>query len=415
MTGKMSLQDAALAIVRQLREHGHQALWAGGCVRDMLLNRPPQDIDIATDATPERIVSLFRKTRKVGMQFGVVLVRQGPYWIEVATFRQDINYTDGRRPEQVLFTTAEEDAKRRDFTINGLFYDPLEDRVIDYVGGREDLAAGVVRAIGNPAERFAEDHLRMLRAVRFAARFGFRLDPSTAEAIREHAHQLTRISPERIREELEKMLSHPTRARAVEQMAELGLMPFLWAGAAWPAERVRMAGAVLAQLPADADFVLGMAALLHDASPAEVEAVGRALRCSNREIDDMAWLVSRQGCLARTQDLALADFKRLAAHPQFKKLMILHKAVCTAYGRPLDGYEAAERLIRLIPADQIAPPPLVTGDDLIGLGLSPGPAFKTILDTLYTAQLNNQLRSRDEAMNRLGEILRQAGQGREAL
>lgn len=405
MNRKMSLQDAALAIVRQLREHGHEALWAGGCVRDMLLNCQPQDIDIATDAPPERIVSLFRKTRKVGMQFGVVLVRQGPYWIEVATFRQDINYTDGRRPERVLFTTAEEDARRRDFTINGLFYDPLKDRVIDYVGGREDLAAGIVRAIGNPAERFAEDHLRMLRAARFAARLGFRLDPATADAIRGQAPSLAQISPERIREELEKMLSHPSRARALELMGELGLLPYLWPGADWPEDRARRAAAVLAELPPDAGLVPGMAALLHEASPAEVQAIGRGLRCSNREIDDIAWLVRRQGRLARTQDLPLADFKRLAAHPQFTNLRNLHKAVCMAYRQPLDGYEAAERLIRQIPPEQIAPPPLVTGDDLIGLGLRPGPEFKGLLDELYTAQLNNELPDRAGALDKLGEIL----------
>ncbi|HON66141.1 MAG TPA: CCA tRNA nucleotidyltransferase, partial [Phycisphaerae bacterium] len=198
----LSIQDAALAVVKRLRDAGHEALWAGGCVRDMLLGIEPSDIDVATSAHPPQIVELFRRTREVGVQFGVVLVKQGPHWIEVATFRTDVNYVDGRRPERVVFTTAEEDAQRRDFTINGLFYDPLDRRVIDYVGGEQDVRSGIVRAIGEPSHRFAEDHLRLLRAVRFTTRFGFQLDPATAAAIREHAAGLARISAERIREEL---------------------------------------------------------------------------------------------------------------------------------------------------------------------------------------------------------------------
>ena len=208
-------QDAAMAVVRRLRDHGHTAYLAGGCVRDMLLGREASDYDVATDATPDKICSLFSRTRKVGVQFGVVLVRQGRHWIETATFRTDVNYEDGRRPERVEFTTAEEDARRRDFTVNGLFYDPLEDRVIDYVAGRRDLEDGVIRAIGEPAARFAEDHLRLLRAVRFATRLGFQIEPETARAIRSHAAKIERISPERIREELEKMLAAPKPPRSV--------------------------------------------------------------------------------------------------------------------------------------------------------------------------------------------------------
>ncbi|MEP0842429.1 MAG: CCA tRNA nucleotidyltransferase, partial [Phycisphaerae bacterium] len=206
MNSPSAVAAAAGRIVRALKDAGHQALWAGGCVRDMLLGREPSDIDIATSATPEQIMALFKPTRKVGVQFGVVLVRKAGHWFEVATFRRDVNYADGRRPEQVVFTDAREDALRRDFTINGLFYDPITGQVIDYVGGQEDLRAGLVRAIGDPAQRFAEDHLRLLRAARFAARLGFQIEASTAEAVRAHAADLVRISPERIREELEKML-----------------------------------------------------------------------------------------------------------------------------------------------------------------------------------------------------------------
>jgi poly(A) polymerase len=400
-----SLEVSAARIVRNLKAQGHEACWAGGCVRDMLLGCQPADIDIATSARPEQIVSIFPRTRKVGVQFGVVLVRQNSHWFEVATFRQDIDYTDGRRPERVVFTSAEEDAKRRDFTINGLFYDPQTEQVIDYVGGRADLEAGIIRAIGNPAERFAEDHLRMLRAARFTARLNFHLDPATADAIREQAARLARISAERIREELDKMFAHPSRARAVTLLADLGLTPYLWPGADWPPERVQAGTAALAALPEPVDFVLGMAALLHDRSREEAEAIGRALRCSNREIDDLTWMVGEYEGLCDTRRLSLAQFKTLAAHPRFQSLLALHYAVCHMSGRTLEGYESAVRLLGEIPPEELAPPPLITGEDLIAAGRQPGPEFKRILDTLYTAQLNNELRTRDQALQRLRVLL----------
>jgi poly(A) polymerase len=221
------------------------------------------------------------------------------------------------------------------------------------------------------------------------------VDPATADAIREHAPRLERISPERIREELEKMLGHASRERAIALMAELGLMEHLWPGADWPPERVGKAMAVLAALDeSNRAFVVAMAALLHDRSAGQAEAIGRALRCSNQEIADMAWLVGRQGRLGETRRLPLAEFKKLAAHPRFEDLLALHRAVC----------EAALRLWQEIPPDQIAPPPLVTGEDLIALGLEPGPEFKRILSTLYTAQLNNELLSREEALERIPEL-----------
>lgn len=212
-------REDALAVVRRLRDAGHVAYFAGGCVRDQLLGLEPKDYDVATDAPPERVRQLFSNTQAVGAAFGVILVRQRKSQIEVATFRTDGKYLDGRRPEGVVFTTAEEDAKRRDFTINGLFYDPIEDRVIDYVGGQADLRNKILRAIGNPEERFEEDHLRLLRAVRFAARFGLQIEPATAAAIARHAEHLKRISPERIADELRLMLGDPTRTRA---------WPLLW-------------------------------------------------------------------------------------------------------------------------------------------------------------------------------------------
>lgn len=400
-----TIQDAALAVVRRLRDAGHQALWAGGCVRDMLLEIPPTDIDVATSAHPEAIVQLFRRTRAVGMQFGVVLVKQGPHWIEVATFRTDVNYTDGRRPERVVFTTAEEDAQRRDFTINGLFYDPLDEQVLDYVGGRDDLKAGVVRAIGEPPHRFAEDHLRMLRAVRFATRFGFRIDPATAEAIRGHAHDLSRISAERIREELEKMFLRPTRGQSVREISALGLLPHLWPDARWADGQCERAARLLDALPTDAGFVLCLAALLLEDSPNEVRRVARELRCSNDEVEDAVWLVERLDSLQVVEILCLPEFKRLLAHRRIDELLALHRAYCAARGLPLDTHEAALRRRAEIPPDQVTPPPLVTGEDLIAMGLTPGPLFGRVLDALYDEQLDNRLRDRDQALARMRQLV----------
>ncbi len=400
MPQELTIQEAALAVVRRLREQGHQALWAGGCVRDMLLGCAPVDIDVATDATPERIVQLFRGTRKVGMQFGVVLVRQGRHWIETATFRTDVDYQDGRRPEHVVFTTAEHDAERRDFTINGLFYDPVEQRVIDYVGGRQDLTARIVRAIGEPDRRFAEDHLRLMRAVRFATRFGFAIEPVTTEAIRRQAERIKRISPERVREELEKMLSHVSRSQAVEQLAGLGLLQHLWPGPDWPRERLTAAVRRLAALPPDTDFPLAMAALLHDVPARELEEVGRALRCSNQQIDELVWLVGSEPALHRAAAMSLAEFKRLLAHSRFGDLLELHRAVLASRALPLTTYERAVAWRESIPPEEITPPPLVTGDDLIAMGLQPGPRFGQILDVLYDAQLNRELITREAALER---------------
>src|SRR5688572_21466071 len=219
-----STRQDALAVVRRLRDAGHVAYFAGGCVRDQLLGLDPKDYDVATDAPPDRVRQLFSNTQAVGAAFGVILVRHRKSQIEVATFRTDGKYVDGRRPEGVVFTTAEEDAKRRDFTINGMFYDPVEERVIDYVGGQADLKHKLLRAIGNPDERFEEDHLRMLRAVRFAARFDLAVEPATGDAIKRHADHLPRISPERIAEELRWMLGDPSRRRAWPLLWELGLV-----------------------------------------------------------------------------------------------------------------------------------------------------------------------------------------------
>ncbi|UCD28842.1 MAG: CCA tRNA nucleotidyltransferase [Planctomycetota bacterium] len=401
MRRKMTIHEAALAVVRHLRQNGHEAYWAGGSVRDMLLNRDPEDIDVATEAPPERIIELFSRTRKVGAKFGVVMVQQGTHWIETATFRTDTDYQDGRRPVSVEFTTAEHDAQRRDFTINGLFYDPIEEKVIDYVGGQSDLDAGVIRAIGDPGQRFAEDHLRMLRAVRFATRFGFEIEPATAEAIGQQAGKITRISPERIHEELEKMLGHRSRAKAVEEIARHGLLEHLWPGSHWPADRLQRALGVIGALPEDVDFVSVMAALLHELSVDVAKKICRELRCSNRQIDDTGWLIENRNRFDEAKSMSLAEFKKLLAHPRADDLLALYKAICESQNKSLDVYVAVGQRRDSIPPAEVAPLPLVTGEDLIELGLEPGPQFKQILDKLYDAQLNNELITRRQAIEQM--------------
>jgi len=404
----MGLRDAAVAIVRRLHAHGHVAYFAGGCVRDMLLGREPKDYDIATDAQPAEIVRLFRRTRKVGARFGVVLVREGPYWIEVATFRTDLSYSDGRHPDAVCFSTPEEDARRRDFTINGMFFDPIEEKVIDFVGGREDLEARRLRAIGEPRHRFSEDHLRVLRAVRFAAAYGCRIEPATWEAVREMAPTIRDVSAERIREEMEKSFDGPHRGESLRLMDEAGLLPYLWEGATWSADHVRTARAVLSHLPPDAGFGPVLAVLLLDRPVKEVHRICRALTCSNRTREHVAWLVEHKDALAEPARLTLADLKLLMQSPWFPDLLAQFAAMCKAEGRSLDAYEAVRARAAAIPAEEIRPPPLVGGEDLKAMGLREGPVFKAILDRIYYAQLNNELSSREAALQRAAEAAREA-------
>jgi len=393
-----SLREAAVAVVRRLREHGHTAYFAGGCVRDMLLGREPNDFDVATDALPDRILSLFSRTRKVGVQFGVVLVRKAGHWIEVATFRTDLSYSDGRRPDSVRFSTPEEDARRRDFTINGMFFDPLEARVIDFVGGEADLRARVLRAIGDPVQRFREDHLRVLRAVRFAARYDCSIEPATWAAVCEMAPMIRHVSAERVQEELRKCFGRPQRVQALRFMAEAGLLGYLWDGAVWSQDHLRLALAVLPHLPADARFEHVMAVLLLDRPVDEVHDICRALRCSNRSREHIAWLVENRDRPDDPSRLTLADLKLLMQSPYFDDLLAQYAALCRAQNRPLTKHDELRARAAAIPPDEVAPPPLITGDDLHAMGLPQGPAFKAVLDRVYYEQLNQSLLSREAAL-----------------
>ncbi|HMQ15051.1 MAG TPA: CCA tRNA nucleotidyltransferase [Phycisphaerae bacterium] len=397
--------EPALRVARLLRGAGHAALLAGGCVRDLLLGVEPTDYDVATDATPDRVRALLRPTRMVGAQFGVVLARSLGRWVEVATFRSDGRYLDGRHPSSVTFGDARADAARRDFTINGMFCDPQRGVVIDYVGGQADLRSRLVRAIGDPRARFSEDHLRLLRAVRFTSRLDFALDPPTAAAMTEQASLLARVAAERVRDELERMLAHTSRRRAFALMAEHGLLPHLRPGTSWSAPQIRDAEALLAALPADAPAEVGLRALLLGREPPEIERICRDLTCSNEQRETVLWLAAHEADLDEPDALPLAALKRLMAHAAFPLL----RQLASARARLAHVHDARmgrlDARLAAIRADAVAPPPLVSGVDLQERGVAPGPVYKRVLAALYTAQLDERLSSREEALALLDRLL----------
>ncbi|MBY0232475.1 MAG: CCA tRNA nucleotidyltransferase [Gemmataceae bacterium] len=381
----MTEREFAVEVVQRLRDAGHEALFAGGCVRDELLGLEPKDHDVATSAWPEQVQALFRRTVAVGEAFGVVeVLGPRPHKVQVATFRKDLGYADGRRPEGVEFCGAEEDAKRRDFTINGMFLDPLDgNRVIDHVGGRADLEAKVLRAIGDPAERFAEDYLRMLRAVRMTARFGLTMDESTSEAVKRHAAKLGHgVSAERIAEELRKMLAHPARLEAMTLLCRSSLAPLVLPEMTDPTG--------VACLEEDASFELAMAAML--ATPQDARRASLRLKLANEERERIEWLVGKRGVL-ETERRA-SKLKPIMVHPGFWELADLHRAESSA--SRID--EVLALRAKWEAESTLNPPPLLTGDDLVAEGMKPGPKFKTILEAVRDAQLDGDITTREQAM-----------------
>ncbi|HET6323576.1 MAG TPA: CCA tRNA nucleotidyltransferase, partial [Planctomycetaceae bacterium] len=399
-------REFAVDVVRRLQAAGFRALWNGGCVRDFLMGRTPKDYDVATDARPEAVRQLFghRRTLAVGASFGVIIVLGSKEAgnIEVATFRTEGPYLDGRRPEHVDFAGPEEDAQRRDFTINGMFYDPISEQVLDYVGGEKDLAAGVVRAIGRASDRMTEDKLRMLRAVRFAATLDFQLDPATAEAVRSMAPEIHVVSAERIAQELKKMLVDPHRRRAIELARDTHLLleilpevkPVLDApdGAGWEAtlRRLRLLEKPRFEL-ATAALLAGVPQIASHAKPSRKEAgavrnICKRLKLSNEETDSIAWLLAHLTDVLTSHTKSLAQLKRILAHPDARDLLELARVDRLAADGDLSGVMHCEQLLRSTPPEKLDPPPLVTGDDLIKLGLQPGKRFREILDAVREAQ-----------------------------
>jgi poly(A) polymerase len=390
--------QAAIETIRKLRAEGHIALLAGGCVRDRLLNRVPKDYDIVTDAVPARVHEIFPRARKVGAKFGVMLVRRFGHDIEVATFRADGPYTDGRHPNNITFGSDIEDARRRDFTINGLFLDPIDDRIIDYINGRADLEAGIVRTSGDPDRRFTEDHLRMLRAIRFAARLGFTIASATADSIKRHARHLATISTERVWIELEMILTDPTRSRGWSLLVETGLRDHL--SPAWPRlpESDSMVAARYAALPAHPIAAsLALAVALHGLKPDEAARVCQVLRLSNELRKAVVWLIDSLPTVRDDQGLDLADLKLLMAEGAWPELLELLRADLIATGMSQGPFERLTARAASIPPERVTPPPLVTGDTLAELGMEPGPRMGEILKAVYREQLNERITTPEQA------------------
>lgn len=418
-------REVAMWIVQKLRDRGFIAYFAGGCVRDELLGLPPKDYDVATDARPEQISTVFPRTAHVGAAFGVILVRHNGVTTEVATFRADGEYTDRRRPDSVTFSDAVADAQRRDFTINALFLDPLlplenPARVIDYVGGISDLATKSLRAVGDAGKRFSEDDLRVLRAVRFSARLGFTIDPETEAAIREHAGQLAGISKERVGEEVRQMLEHPSRAQAMERLVHLGLGEPTFARKGKPSTALP-AFPRLAKLGTPASFPLALAtalvdregAELLDQSPAadgsrlEVMRDSRAAFClSNDERDDcLAILRAASVILHAWQGMGVAERKRAAAAPRFEDSL----ALIRTFAESVAGATASDVRGLSGTFGGLAPTPFLNGDDLIREGFLPGPKFRTLIDAVYDAQLEGRVDSEAKAMALARELTAKGG------
>jgi poly(A) polymerase len=425
-------REAATAIVARLRSTGHQAYFVGGCVRDLVLGRAPKDFDVATSATPDQVLNLFEKTFAVGAHFGVVLVCTGEITTEVATFRSDGAYSDGRHPDAVRFSTSpEEDVKRRDFTINGMMLDPADDSVLDLVGGRQDLNAGLIRAIGDPAERFTEDKLRMLRAVRFAARFGFELEPATRKAIERLAPAVTQVSHERVRDELTRMLIEGHARRAFEMLDATGLLAQVLP------EVVRLKGVaqppqyhpegdvwvhtlmLLDGLPAGVPAALAWGALLHDiGKPATfrvapdrirfdghvevgiriAEEICRRLRFPNHETEQILSLIANHMRFGDVRKMKESTLKRFFRLQNFDQHLALHRLDCLASHGSLELYDFARERFETLPEEEVRPHLLLGGKDLIEAGYQPGPLFSQMLAATEDAQLEGVVHTREEAL-----------------
>src|SRR6267154_77503 len=427
-------RELANSIGDTLRRNGYQALLVGGCVRDLLLGREPADYDLTTDARPEQVASLFPESVSVGAQFGVILIPRDGLKVEVATFRSDVGHSDGRHQDRVVYAnTPQEDVRRRDFTINGLLMPHDTGEVLDFVGGQADLEAKVIRAIGEPDRRFAEDKLRMMRAVRFAARFGFEIEAATFRAVRRHVEEIHQVSPERLREELTKLLTEGAAKRAFELLDETWLLervlPEIGAmkgvqqpsqyhpeGDVWIHTLLMLEG-----LPAGSRPTLAWGVLLHDVgkpptfqSAAETgdrirfnhhvevgvrmaEAICRRLRFSNEETEQILALVDNHMKFGAVEEMRASTLKKFVRLPRFEEHLALHRLDCLSSHRNLDSFEFVRRFLEMTPPEQVRPDRFLNGDDLQEMGFRPGPLFSQILQALEDAQLEGQIRTRGEA------------------
>lgn len=390
----MTNRQLAIKVIRRLHKAGHQALLAGGCVRDMILNRAAKDYDVATDARPKEVIRLFARTRKIGAKFGVVMVLDGNQQVEVATFRTESGYADGRHPDKVEFATAKADAARRDFTINGMFYDPIEKKVLDFVGGQADLARGVIRTIGKPHERFGEDYLRMLRAVRFSTRLGFGIEEHTWAAIRKFAKNITKISGERIAMELEATLADSNRRRGAELLLESTLAEAIFAP--MHGEKARLGVEVVGRLRKNVDFPLALAGLFAAFDTNCVLKTVETLKLSGAHRKHLKFLLESRGRLLDA-DMSLAQLKLVVGEPYFWDLYDLQWAIQRASSATIAPLVTIRNRAQQLRGSQLRPKPLIDGRELIGLGVPPGPMVGLAGREMYIAQLGEQITTARQA------------------
>ncbi|MBN8555043.1 MAG: CCA tRNA nucleotidyltransferase [Deltaproteobacteria bacterium] len=431
-----NLRDFAISVARRLQDAGFEAVFAGGSVRDQILGRPCDDIDIATSALPEEIRKIFSRTADVGAAFNVILVisdhKENPHTIEVATFRADVGIADGRHPAKVVKATAKEDVARRDFTINGMLFDPIKNEIFDWVGGQEDLQKKIIRSIGDPRLRIDEDHLRMLRAIRFAARFGFEIEKTLWQAIREKASLITKISAERIYDELTKMLTSVHPDQAFEMLADSGLLEFVlpealaMKGCEQPPEYhpegdVWVHTMLLLKQCENVSAELAWGCLLHDIGkpptfshepPDRIRFNGhtdvgadmchtilKRLKAPGQLIDIVAELTRDHLKFKDVPQMRPSTLKRFLRNPNFDLHLKMHRIDCMASHENLTLYHLCQQKLAELPPDILKPAPLVTGHDLISLGFKPGPVFKQILDAVETEQLESRISERELALN----------------
>ncbi|MCM8811577.1 MAG: CCA tRNA nucleotidyltransferase [Candidatus Omnitrophica bacterium] len=420
----------AVDLVRKLKDAGHEALLVGGCVRDLLMGRSPKDFDIATSAVPEQVAALFPRIIPVGVQFGVQIVVSGGYSFEVATFRTDLSYKDGRHPEGVRFSTPEEDALRRDFTVNGIFFDPVGQKVIDYVGGRADLKKKLIRAIGNPAKRFQEDRLRMLRAVRFASVLDFRIDPATFRAICRLARGIGEVSRERVRDELVKLFTGPHPGRGLSLLDESGLLAVIlpevakMKGVQQPPEfhpegDVFVHTRILLDRLKKPSTVLAFAGLLHDVGKpptfrvadrirfdghdrvgaSMAKRICRELRFSNAETEAISEIIGDHMKFKDVRRMRLSTLKRFMALGTFEEQLAMHRADCLASHGDLSNWRFLRKKQKELSSEELKPEPLIKGGDLLEMGFPEGPAIGKILKAVEEKQLEGDLKSKESALS----------------
>ena len=427
---KMNKKQIALQIVKRLKQNGHEAYFVGGCVRDLLLGKNPKDFDIATDAVPERVKALFKRTIPVGAQFGVMIVAEEGENFEVATFRADIGYQDGRRPESVQFTNAKEDAIRRDFTVNGLFYDPIKKKTYDWVGGQKDLQKKRLRAIGDPAKRFQEDKLRLLRAVRFASVLGFKIEAKTFAAVKKFSKKIHEVSHERVRDELVKMFTGPDPAGALTLLDKSGLLKEVlpevekMKGVQQPrkyhpeGDVFRHTKLLLSQLKKP-DPILAFGCLLHDVGkPATFKRADRIrfnghetvgarmteeiltrLRFSNDFKEKVVACVDGHMRFKDVQVMRESTLKKFMQRPTFSTELEQHRVDCLASHGDLSHWRFLKKKIKLFSQEEIKPIPLISGRDVLALGITEGPRVGEILKAVEEAQLERKITTKEEALD----------------